>query len=337
MSKKKILTIAITLTALILIPVIVFVVLKSHYEHALNEPNSDNSETVEFEIMEGESIDSIVSSLITQDLLKEDYKNYFFIYLRTNELIPKIQAGSFAIPKNLNIKQLAETLQQAGLPSNWITIPEGLRADEIAEKFAQEFENITKEEFMTFVEDEDFINSLELHGDNITSLEGFLFPDKYFIEKKVETKDAVLIMIENFKNKVPQEYNYEDIILASLIEREGINPEDRRIISGILQKRLGEQWLLQVDATLLYPQKDWSHVITVQDKEDPHPYNTYMYHGLPPTPICNSGLDSIASIFEPTETNYYYYIHYENENGELVPEYSETLGEHEAKVQKYLR
>ena len=337
MSKKKILTIVITLTALILIPVIIFVVLKSHYEHALNEPNSDNSETVEFEIMEGESIDSIVSSLITQDLLKEEYKNYFFIYLRTNELIPKIQASSFAIPKNLNMKELAETLQQAGLPSNWITIPEGLRADEIAEKFAQEFENITKEEFMTFVEDGDFINSLELHGDNITSLEGFLFPDKYFMEKKVETEDAILIMIENFKNKVPQEYNYEDIILASLIEREGINPEDRRIISGILQKRLEEQWLLQVDATLLYPQEDWSHIITVQDKEEPHPYNTYMYHGLPPTPICNPGLDSIVSIFEPTETNYYYYIHYENEDGKLVPGYSETLGEHEAKVQKYLR
>lgn len=321
----------------ILLPALVFVVLRSHYEHALTEPNSSSTEIVEFEIMEGESVESIVPSLINQELLKEEYRNYFLIYLKVNNIAPKIQAGNFKIPKNLTMKELAETLQVAEAPNEWITITEGLRADEIAQKFAETFDDIEYDEFMRLVEDKEFIVSLNLHGDNITTLEGFLFPDKYFLDKEVDEEEAILVLVENFKNKVPENYNYEDIIIASMIEREGINAEDRRKISGILQKRLEEQWLLQVDATLLYHQKDWSHVITVQDKEEAQPYNSYMYHGLPPTPICNPGLDSIESVFNPTETNYYYYIHYTNEDGNLVPGYSETLDEHERKVQQYLR
>ncbi len=322
---------------LILLPALVFVVLRSHYEHALTEPNSSSTEIVEFEIIEGESVDSIVPSLVNQDLLKEEFRNYFLIYLKINNIAPNIQAGSFKIPKNLTMKELAETLQTAEAPNEWVTITEGLRADEIATKFAEIFEKVEYEEFMDLVEDKDFIESLDLHGEDINSLEGFLFPDKYFIDLETSTEEVILVLVENFKNKVPEKYNYEDIIIASMIEREGVNPEDRRIISGILQKRLEEQWLLQVDATLLYHQKDWSHTITAQDKEEAQPYNSYMYHGLPPTPICNPGLDSIEAVFEPKETDYYYYIHYENENGDLVPGYSETLNEHERKVQQYLR
>lgn len=337
MTKKKIVTIVIILTALILVPALLGLLFKTHYENALNEPNSTSTENVEFEIIQGESIDSIIPSLVAQDLLKEEYRNYFLIYLKTNNLIPKIQAGNFSIPKNLNMKELAETLQNAGVPSTWITIPEGLRADEIAENFAKTFINIDKEAFMGLINNQEFINSLELNNENISSLEGFLFPDKYFLDKEIQAREAISILVENFKEKVPSNYNYEDVILASLIEREGIDPEDRRIISGILQKRLEEQWLLQVDATLLYHQKNWEHIITIQDKEESQPYNSYMNYGLPPTPICNPGLDSILSVFEPEQTDYYYYIHYTNEDGNLVPGYSTTLEEHERKVQQYLR
>ncbi len=337
MRKKKITTIMIIITALILVPILIFLVFKTHYETALKEPNSSSKDFVQFEIMPGESIDSIIPSLIAQELLREDYRNYFLIYLKTNNLIPTIQAGLFNIPMDLNIKELAQTLQTADAPSIWVTIPEGLRADEIADIFAKNFINIDAEAFLALVKNQEFIASFELNGDNIESLEGFLFPDKYFIEKETQPRQAIAILIENFKNKVPQNYNYEDIVLASLIEREGINPEDRRFISGILQKRLDEQWLLQVDATLLYNKKNWAHIITIQDKDEASLYNTYMYPGLTPTPICNPGLDSILAVFEPTESEYYYYIHHKDENGNMVPKYSKSLGEHEQKVQQYLR
>ncbi len=336
MTKKKIVSIVIIITAIILLPALLFLVFKTSYEKALLEPNSDISDSIAFEIIQGESVESIIPSLIGQELLREEFRHYFFIYLKTNNLIPTIQAGNFNIPKNLNMKELAETLQNAGVPSTWITITEGLRADEIAAKMSETFLNVDEEVFMNLVESQEFINSFELHGE-INSLEGFLFPDKYFLAKDIETRDAVSVLVNTFKEKTPSNYNYEDIILASLIEREGINPEDRRTIASILQKRLEEQWLLQVDATLLYYQKDWKHIITVQDIEESHPYNTYRNHGLPPTPICNPSLDSILSVFESEETPYYYYIHYTDENGKITPGYSTTLAEHNTKVQKYLR
>jgi UPF0755 protein len=123
------------------------------------------------------------------------------------------------------------------------------------------------------------------------------------------------------------------MILASLVEREGYTNDDRPIIADILQRRLEEGWLLQVDATLLYPVKDWKHEITQVDKDNNNPYNTYRYPGLPPTPICNPGLQSINAVRNPQSNNYYYYIH--EEDG--TPHYSETLSEHNENVNRYLR
>jgi UPF0755 protein len=140
-------------------------------------------------------------------------------------------------------------------------------------------------------------------------------------------------MVETFVSKVGTEDSYEDIILASMVEREGYNSTDRAIIADILQRRYEEGWLLQVDATLLYPKKDWSHTITDIDKEDDNPYNTYKYPGLPPTPICNPGLQSINAVRNPQPNSYYYYIH--EDDG--TAHYSTTLSEHNANVNQYLR
>jgi len=98
-------------------------------------------------------------------------------------------------------------------------------------------------------------------------------------------------------------------------------------------KRFEEGWLLQTDATLLYPLKDWKHPITQEVKEDNNPYNTYKNIGLPPTPICNPGLQSIEAVWNPVETNYYYYIHDNDGN----PHYAETLDKHNENVNKYIR
>ena len=311
----------------------IFSYLRSDYEKALETPNSDSTDTVLFEVIQGESLDTIVPSLVNQGLLREEHSNYFIYYLRSNDLTPKIQAGTFNIPKNLTPIELAQTLKQANGQSVWVTITEGKRLSEIAEIISQEFSEITKQSFIDAAYDETYINSLGLNVEGLNSLEGFLFPDRYLLPPESSSQEIISIMVDNFNNKVNYDYTYEDIILASLIEREAVDSEDRRIISDILQKRLEEQWLLQVDATLLYYHDDWEHIITVADKEREHVYNTYKFHGLPPQPICSPGLDSIASVFEPESNQYYYYIHDNDRN----PHYSRTLEEHEQKVQKYLR
>lgn len=303
------------------------------YKRNLNVPNSSSDEKVRIEITEGESVTNILQKLLEEDLITQ--KNYYYakVYLKLNNLGARLQAGVYNLPRNLTIAELIETLQYGREEEVWITIPEGLRKDEIAQLINNELknENFSPERFLALTEDPTFIQTLEL-GVETDNLEGFLFPDKYSFSTEIDAEGVILKLIENFKTKVTREYTYEDIILASIVEREGYNGNDRPIIAGIILKRFEEGWLLQTDATLLYPLKDWKHPITEEVKEDNNPYNTYKNIGLPPTPICNPGLQSIEAVWNPTETSYYYYIHDNDGN----PHYAETLDEHNENVKRYL-
>jgi UPF0755 protein len=320
-----------------LLPLIAIGILLIDYNRSLHLPNSKNDEKVTMEITEGESVKQILQSLVDSKLLSQ--KNYYYtqIYLKKKNLETKLQAGTYNLPQNLTIVELIDTLQFGKSEEVWITIPEGLRKDEIAEIIVSEFNGqdpvlFSKEEFLALTTDQEFINTLALSVE-VDNLEGFLFPDKYSFPKDISTQEVVEKLVDNFKEKVGESYTYQDIIFASIVEREGYSANDRPIIAGIILKRFEEGWLLQTDATLLYPVKDWKHTITIQDKEDDNPYNTYKKIGLPPTPICNPGLQSIEAVQNPVETNYYFYIHDNDRNAH----YAETLEELNTNTNKYLR
>jgi len=311
--------------------------LKLNYDASLKRQNSENSEKILFEIKSGESVDSILTNLIEKGILRENYRYYTKFYLKINNLSPKLQAGVYELPLNLNIIELIQTLQNGKNQDVWVTIPEGLRKDEIAEILEEELtENsnskFLKSDFLDLTTDSTYISTLGLIQ-GIPDLEGFLFPDKYAFPLDSTAETVIEKMVDNFKNRIGNDYTYQDIVLASIVEREGNNATDKPVIAGIIIKRFNEGWLLQTDATLLYPVKDWKHVITVTDKEDDNPYNTYKKIGLPPTPICNPGLESVKAVQNPTESDYYYYIHDNDGN----PHYGRNLEEHNSNVAKYLR
>jgi len=321
----------------LIVPVILIAILFFDYNRSINFPNSKNDEKVTLEVTEGESVEQILQSLLENELISQ--KNYYYtrFYLKRNNLGTKLQAGVYDLPKNLTVVELIDTLQYGRSEEVWITITEGLRKDEIADIIIEEFNgdhspSFSKEQFLSLTTDQTFIATLELN-EQVKDLEGFLFPDKYSFPKGISTEDVITKLVENFKLKVGEEYTYEEIIFASIVEREGYNSNDRPIIAGIILKRFREGWLLQTDATLLYPVKDWQHTITIQDKEDDNPYNTYKNIGLPPTPICNPGLESIEAVRNPVETDYYFYIHDNDGNAH----YAETLEKHNENVNKYLR
>ncbi len=322
---------------LVLILFVFLGVIKLDYDRALSNPNSDSEEKSIIEIKEGETVQNILDSLVESDLLKERFVYYAKFYLRINDLGTRLQAGVYELPKNLSLKELIDALQSGRSQDVWILIPEGLRKDEIAQIVGNELgkytpSNFSISEFLSLTTDTTFIESLGL-AVNVSDLEGFLFPDRYAFPREIDSRGVIEILVENFKTKVGDEYSYQDIILASIVEREGYNGNDRPTIAGIIIKRFNEGWLLQTDATLLYPVKDWKHTITAQDKDDDNPYNTYKKIGLPPTPICNPGLQSIKAVWEPVESAYYYYIHDTDGN----PHYGRTLDEHNSNVNKYLR
>jgi UPF0755 protein len=321
----------------LIVPAILIAILFFDYNRSINFPNSKNDEKVTLEVTEGESVEQILQSLLENELISQ--KNYYYtrFYLKRNNLGTKLQAGVYDLPKNLTVVELIDTLQYGRSEEVWITITEGLRKDEIADIIIEEFNgdhspSFSKEQFLSLTTDQTFIATLELN-EQVKDLEGFLFPDKYSFPKGISTEDVITKLVENFKLKVGEEYTYEETIFASIVEREGYNSNDRPIIAGIILKRFREGWLLQTDATLLYPVKDWQHTITAQDKEDDNPYNTYKNIGLPPTPICNPGLESIEAVRNPVETDYYFYIHDNDGNAH----YAETLEKHNENVNKYLR
>lgn len=313
------------------------VLVYSGYNKALQNPNSDNSETVSFEIKEGTPVNTILDNLISANLLRKNYLYFMKAYLKINDLGGKIQAGTYHIPQNLNIIELIQTLQSGKEQDIWVTIPEGMRKDEIASVLEKEFTKypsvkFSKENFLNLTEDVEFITQLQLPIET-TDLEGFLFPDKYAFSPNSTTETVITKLVETFKEKVKENITYDDLIMASIIEREGYNSTDRPIIAGILLKRIKEGWLMQADATLLYQKKDWKHVITHLDLKEDNPYNTYVKAGLPPTPICNPGLQAINATLSPEESPYYFYIH----DKEGVARYAVTNDQHESNKAKYLR
>lgn len=325
------------LVIIFIVGVVLISLLYLDYDRSLKIQNSYNSEKVTFQIKEGQNVNVILSNLIDAGLLRKRYLYNTKIYLKLNKLGTKLQAGTYSIPKDLSMKELITTLQNGKEQDIWVTIPEGLRKDEIATILEKEFSkfnkvNFYKDEFLMLTTDQAYINTLDLPI-TVSNLEGFLFPDKYAFSQDSNTESVINTLVSNFKNKVSGKYTYEDIIMASIVEREGYGADDRPVVAGILLKRIKEGWLLQADATLLYPKQDWKYVITKQDIDEDNPYNSYKRIGLPPTPICNPGLQAVEASRNPKESSYYYYIH--GKDGTI--KYATTLEEHNANIIKYLR
>ena len=329
-------TIRIFLFALVTV-IIATIVIKLDYDKALRTPNSDSQEKVIVQIDQGATVEQILTKLVDQGVIQEKWLTYVKLYLKQENLAAKLQAGTYELPKNLSIKEVIDSLQNGKNPDIWVTIPEGLRKDEIADILNQELSkadttNFSKEEFLRLTTDKAYIQTLGLTV-NISDLEGYLFPDRYAFPITTKTSDTIDKMVKNFITKVGTADTYDQIILASIVEREGFSDQDRPIIAGIFIKRLEEGWLLESCATVLYPLKDWKHEITDADKKSDSPYNTYKKPGLPPTPICNPGLESINAVRNYKKTDYYYYIHDNN----AIVHYAKTLEEHNANINQYLR
>ena len=301
----------------------------------MSSPLTDKSENFEFTIESGESFGQISSKLTDIGLLPEDKSRNLDYYVKLNRLGAQIQAGNFTIPGNVTMAELIELLSEASQEEIWVTIPEGLRKDEIADLFAEAMieagGEFSKDVFLELTEDSDFIGTLSLPSE-VTNLEGYLFPDRYAIFLSSSEKDLVNLLVDNFKSKAPQDAGYREVILASLLEREGRNLEERKMIADIINRRINEGWLLQIDATILYDKKDWDHEITIWDLEEESPYNSYLSSNLPPTPIANPGTETLTAATDPTPNAYYFYIH--DEDGNIY--YATTLEQHNANVANYL-
>jgi len=214
-----------------------------------------------------------------------------------------------------SIARIAGKIISGDIAKVVVTIPEGFTVKQIEEKL-----------------------NLKLPGEN---LEGFLFPDTYYLPVDVTPEKVVEIMTTNFDKKMApfkEEIEgqgktiFEIVIMASLLEKEVKTFEDKELVSGILWKRLKNNIPLQVDATISYITGKQTTRISREETQIDSPYNTYKYLGLPIGPICNPGIDSIKAAIYPKNSQYWYYL--STSEGKTI--FSETLEEHNLAKAKYL-
>ncbi len=298
------------------------------WQWAINPVDSKSQAEKIFVIQKGEKTQNIIERLKNEGLIKN--KLAFSLLLYKEGAAEKIQAGDFRLSPKMNAREIIQQLRKGRLDV-WVTIPEGLRREEIYQILTNEGFNFNFQEWLTLTEEK----------------EGYLFPDTYLVPQEATAGAIIKILLNNFKEKtknLAKDLNFEDIILASVIEREVKTEKDRPIVAGILRKRLENGWPLEVDATVQYAlgktkcqqnqtKNCWWQEVKSEDLNIDSPYNTYKNRDLPPTPICNPGLSSIRAAIFPQKTNYWFYL--SDNKGNL--HFAETLEEHEANIERYLK
>jgi len=308
----------------------------------MNMPVNPNLEQEQMLVIpKGAGVIEIGNLLKEKNLIKNPLA--FRLLVMQKGIDQKIQAGSFRLTPSMSLEEVTMSLT-TGKEDFWVTVPEGKRVEEIAWILKNEFEK----NGISFD-----INAFLTAAEN---LEGYLFPDTYLIPKTVDEQGMAELMRSTFDQKIPDEIKIKAnnqqltfaqvLILASLVEREAKFDSDRPKVAAVLLNRLDMEMPLQVDATVQYAKAnainkgstakgvDWWPVVLRDDLEYyESPFNTYLNPGLPPSPICNPGKKAIEAVLSPDTHNYLYYI----SQPDGTTHYSETLAEHEANVEKYLR
>ena len=299
---------------------------------------SNKEELTSFVVPKGKSATEIGNLLFDKGYIKSPLAFKFYVQLTGKA--NNIQAGEYSLSPSFDMSEVVVVLTSQPVQV-WVTIPEGMRREEIAEIFIEEL-GISGENAVVFREE--FLVASQ-------GKEGYLFPDTYLLPKISSATKAVSILENTFDLKVDEgirtaiaktPYSLDQtIIMASLLERETITDQERPVVAGILYKRLEADWPLQVDASVQYAianskkssqLDDWWPILSRANLDINSPYNLYRFTGLPPSPISNPGLSSIKAAAMPEESEYWFYIH--DPEGKI--HYAKTTEGHNANVAKYL-
>lgn len=252
----------------------------------------------------------------------------------------KIQAGEYVLKAGSDAGDVLDQLISGRTRTFPLTIPEGYNIYQVASLLDQSG-LVGRDDFLTLAGNQDLLRELGIRG---PSLEGYLFPDTYFLKTAEKNDPKLLIrrMVKRFRDvydkhvkPTAEKYQWEmaDVVtLASLIEKEARQAE-HALVSAVFHNRLRKKMLLQCDPTVIYGIKPMGSKITRKDLQRKHPYNTYQNQGLPPGPIANPGKASLVAAVKPAREDYLYFV----AKNDGTHHFSKTLREHINNVNKYQR
>ena len=321
-----------------------------------SSPNAKLDLSVTFNIEKGQGSKEIALNLEKEGLII--WGPLFRSYVLLTGVSGELQAGTYELTSSMNTSEIVEKFITGDVLKEEITVIEGwnlrdigfylenkgmFQAEELWELAGLPTVDYSKT--IDLIEPRDFSGEYDFLKDKPKNigLEGYLFPDTYQINKEETIEDIVRKALNNFNEKLTLDLRketgvqnktiFEVVTMASLLEKEVKTPEEKKLVSGILWKRLENGVPLQVDATIGYLTGKKTIKILKDDMEIDSLYNTYKYSGLPLGPICNPGLESIIAALEPENSNFWYYL--SAPEGETY--FSETLKEHNIKKAKYLK
>lgn len=294
----------------------------------LNQPSDNFPSNQPIAIEQGTDVRQITQILESFEVVKSKHLLYYTLVLFYDPT--EIKASTYVFEEPITTKEVAKRLAEGDFDTDLIRFThfEGERFSLMAKRAETLLPEFSAEEFIQ-----------EATNKN---LEGRLFPETYFIPATFNEEDLLNLLTQTFEEETSKLSNKienhdltldEILVLASIIEREANSPESMKLVSNVLQNRLEIGMALQADASIEYVLDKPLKELTPEDLKIDSPYNTYLYTGLPPTPIGNPGLDAIMAVLEPAETNYYYYI--TDEEGEF--HYAETYNQHLNNIENFLR
>jgi UPF0755 protein len=303
----------------------------------LNAPTGKTAGAV-LDIPKGATARGVAQMLREKEIIRSEF--FFCLVSRANGYSSRFKAGRFRFPREMRTTDIARFLADTppGPVDIRVTIPEGYNIREIA-SVLQKKAGVDSASFTMFAMSSSIAESLGV--DNKT-LEGYLYPETYFIAERSRSLDVIRRMAAQFREVFADSLKTraktlgmtvnEVVTLASLVETEAANAGERPIVSQVFHRRLELGYPLQANPTIQYILGEKRRVLT-EDLNIESPYNTYLHKGLPPGPIANPGIGSIHAALYPADTRYLYFVS-DGEGGHI---FSETLDEHNSAVAKYLR
>ena len=253
-----------------------------------------------FEKLEREGIVRSALSLIVIHVLRKE----------------KLEAGEYEFNGHVTPFGVYEKLSKGLHKLHRVVVMEGSDIYDIAELLEKKG-ICRKEDFLRFATDESVPRS---YGLSTPTMEGFLVPDTYLFSKNTHPLRVIDTMYRNFLKKTlglrklaaEKGLSLEEWVnVASMIEKETFWEEEKPLIAAVIYNRLRRKMKLQIDPTVIYALKRngmWKGKLSKKDLSINDPYNTYLYFGLPPTPICNPGISSLRAALNPSPVNYLYFV-----------------------------
>jgi len=292
-----------------------------YIKHEIKKPLFLLKDKTLIEIKNGEGSKSIGSDLASLGIIRNKKIFYLAVVLYQKEMRP----GFYEITPDLSILDIINLIDSGKVKLVKVTFPEGWRSEQMAQKLAENH----------IISYDDFMAEAKRY-------EGKLFPDTYFFNPRMNAKDIVNMMIDDYNKRISNlKVSEKDLIIASIVEREAANDSQRALIAGVYQNRLDREMKLEADPTVQYGRDNnevgalsassallnfdfWNGVSISDYLSVVSPYNTYLIAGLPPGPICNPGIESIKAALNPAKHNYLYFL---QKGGEIYP--SETPAQHD--------